>query len=111
MCNIRRSKGSIMKNHKVKEEINQAENQTTKSTRKDTQEAQDVQEKKCHMKQCCIIQAVNFMNNVNPFSLPFLNGACARTANSLISNMRLFTLEVIIVSKAQEVEIIIYPWD
>ena len=107
---MRRSKGSIMKNCKVKEEINQAENQT-KSTRKDTQEAQDFQEKKCHMKQCCIIQAVNFMNNVNPFSLPFLNGAHARTANSLISNMRLFTLELIIVSKAQEVEIIIYPWD
>ena len=49
------------------------------------------------------------MNNVNHFSLPILNGAGARAANSLISNVRLFTLELIIVSKAQEVEIIIYP--
>ena len=46
MCNIRRSKGSILKIYKVKEEINQAEYQTTKSTRKDIPEAQDVQEKK-----------------------------------------------------------------
>ena len=51
------------------------------------------------------------MNNVNPFSLPFLNGAGAKTATSLISNVSLFTLELIIVNKAQEVEIIIYPWN
>ena len=61
------------------------------------------------MKHCSIVQTVNIMNNVNPFSLPFLNGTGAKTATSLISNVRLFTLELIIVNKAQEVEIIIYP--
>ena len=61
------------------------------------------------MKQCSIVQTVNIMNNVIPFSLPFLNEAGAKTATSLISNVRLFTLELIIVNKAQEVEIIIYP--
>ena len=61
------------------------------------------------MKQCSIVQTVNIMNNVIPFSLPFLNEAGAKTATSLISNVRWFTLELIIVNKAQEVEIIIYP--